>query len=51
MKESKSESRYIPLKVFVVNHTDAGGEKVAQIGITLEAADPRQQKILNTLFL
>lgn len=39
--EAKGPPTYLPLDNMVVNLADAGGEKVAQIGITLELADSK----------
>lgn len=39
--EHKEPPTFLPLENMVVNLADAGGEKVAQVGITLELADAK----------
>lgn len=39
--EPKGPPTYLPLDVMVVNLADPGGERVAQVGVTLELSDPK----------
>ena len=45
----KREPLFIPLDQFTVNLADEGGERLAQIGVTLEVADDRTDKAIRLL--